>query len=150
MVVSILTSDNCGGGELGQRTGPIGGEPMLEALEGFRPLEVVVETCPFWPWIHDVLEPTEIGFHLAHASKLEAIAKAETKTDSVDARLLARMLAANLIPEVYPKPAEQREIVHCGAGRAADGPRVPDSQPFAPAGAGAGTGEAPRAGGPTV
>lgn len=55
---------------------PIGGEPMLEALEGYRQLEVVVETCPFWPWIHDVLEPTEIGLHLAHASKLEAIAKA--------------------------------------------------------------------------
>ena len=98
---------------------PIGGEPMLMALEGFRPLEVVVETCPFWPWIHDVLEPTEIGFHLAHASELEAIAKAETKTDSVDARLLARMLAANLIPEVYPKPAVQREIVHLVRHRAA-------------------------------
>ena len=91
---------------------PIGGEPLLEVLEGFRPLEVVVETCPFGPWIHDVLEPTEIGFHLAYAKELEAIAKAETKTDSVDARLLARMLAANLIPEVYPKPAVQREIVH--------------------------------------
>jgi transposase len=91
---------------------PIGGESMLEALAGFRPLEVVVETCPFWPWIHDVLEPTEIGFHLAHAKDLEAIAKAETKTDSIDARLLARMLGANLIPEVYPKPAIQRETVH--------------------------------------
>ena len=91
----------------------------LDALEGWRPLEVAVETCPFWPWIYDVLEPTEIGVHLAHASKLEAIAKAETKTDSVDARLLARMLAANLIPEVYPKPASQREIVHLVRHRAA-------------------------------
>lgn len=99
---------------------PIGdGEPMLEALQGYRPLEVAVETCPFWPWIHDVLEPTDIGFHLAHASELEAIAKAETKTDSVDARLLARMLAAKLIPEVYPKPASQREIVHLVRHRAA-------------------------------
>lgn len=90
---------------------PIGdGAPLLDALEGFEPLEVVVETCPFWPWIHDTLEPTQIGFHLAHASRLEAIAKAETKSDSVDARLLARMLATGLIPEVYPKPASQREI----------------------------------------
>ena len=99
---------------------PIGdGEPLLKALEGYRPLEVVSETCPFWPWIHDTLEATEVGFHLAHASELEAIAKAETKTDSVDARLLARMLAANLIPEVYPKPASQREIVHLVRHRAA-------------------------------
>jgi transposase len=37
----------------------------------------------------------------------------------VDARLLARMLAANLIPEVYPKPAVQREIVHLVRHRAA-------------------------------
>lgn len=98
---------------------PVGdGTPILEELEGFRPLEVVVETCPFWPWIHDMLEPTEIGFHLAHASELEAIANAETKTDSVDARLLARMLAANLIPEVHPKPADQREILHLVRHRA--------------------------------
>lgn len=98
---------------------PVGdGTPILEELEGFRPLEVVVETCPFWPWIHDVLEPTEIGFHLAHAKELEAIANAETKTDSVDARLLARMLAGNLIPEVYPKPADQREILHLVRHRA--------------------------------
>lgn len=99
---------------------PIGdGEPLLEALEGFRPLEVVVETCSFWPWIYDTLEPTEIGFHLAHAKKLEAIARAETKTDSVDARLLARMLATDLIPEVYPKPASQREICRLIRHRAA-------------------------------
>lgn len=98
---------------------PIGAEPMLATLAEYRPLEVAVETCPFWPWIYDVLAPTEIGFHLAHAKELEAIAKAETKTDSVDARLLARMLAANLIPEVYPKPAEQREIVHLVRHRAA-------------------------------
>ena len=101
------------------RVGIGDGAPMLEALDGLRPLEVVVETCPFWPWIHDVLQPTEIGFHLAHASELEAIASAETKTDSVDARLLARMLAAQLIPEVYPKPIEQRETVHLVRHRAA-------------------------------
>lgn len=90
---------------------PVGdGEPLLEALDGHRPLEVVVETSSFWPWIHETLEPTEIGFHLAHAKELEAIAEAETKTDSVDARLLARMLATDLIPEVYPKPTSQREI----------------------------------------
>lgn len=87
------------------------GEPLLASLDGYRPLEVVVEACSFWPWIADTLEPTEIGFHLAHARKLEAIAQAETKTDSVDARLLARMLGAGLIPEVYPKPPDQREIV---------------------------------------
>jgi transposase len=91
---------------------PVGdGSPLLEALEGYRPLEVVVETCPFWPWIYDTLEPTEVGFHLAHASRLGAIAKAEVKTDQLDARMLARLLSVGLVPEVYPKPAEQRDLV---------------------------------------
>lgn len=109
--LTIAIVDNHGELVAEERRVPIGdGEPLLEALEGFRPLGVVVETCSFWPWIHDTLEPTEIGFHLAHASKLEAIAKARTKTDSIDARLLARMLGADLIPEVYPKPAAQREV----------------------------------------
>jgi transposase len=87
------------------------GEPLLEALEGLRPLEAVVETCPFWPWIHDTLEPTEIGFHLAHASKVEAIGKSDVKTDEIDARMLARLLSVGLVPEVYAKPEEQRDLV---------------------------------------
>lgn len=102
-----------------ERRIPVGdGGPLLEALADFRPLEVVVESCPFWQWIHDLLEPTEIGFHLAHASRLEAIAKTNTKTDSVDAELLARMLATDLIPEAYPKPASQRELCHLVRHRA--------------------------------
>jgi transposase len=83
------------------------GGPLLEALEGLRPLEAVVETCPFWPWIHDTLEPTEIRFRLAHASKVEAIGKSDVKTDEIDARLLS----VGLVPEVYAKPEEQRDLV---------------------------------------
>ena len=110
--LTIAIVDNHG--ELVHEEGrvPIGdGEPLVAALEGPRPMEAVVETCPFWPWIHDVIEgATEVGFHLAHASRLEAIATSRTKTDSVDAQLLARMLATDLVPEVYPKPPEQREL----------------------------------------
>ena len=91
---------------------PIGdGEPLLEALEGFRPLKAVVETCSFWPWIHDTLEPTEVSFYLAHASGVEAIAKSDAKTDEIDARMLARPLSVGLVPEAWAKPEEQRELV---------------------------------------
>lgn len=39
-----------------ERRIPVGdGGPLLEALADFRPLEVVVESCPFWQWIHDLL-----------------------------------------------------------------------------------------------
>ena len=78
-------------------------QQLLEVFAPYRPLDVVVETCPFWPWIHDYLGGRGIGFHLAHANDLVAIANSKRKSDRVDARLLARMLAAGLIPEVYPK-----------------------------------------------
>lgn len=74
-----------------------------------RPLAVVVETCPFWPWLYDLLVPCGMDFHLAHAQELEAIAKAARKSDQRDARLLARMLAGGLIPPAYAKPPAQRE-----------------------------------------
>ena len=38
---------------------------LLGVLEPYRPLEAVVETCQFWPWIHDLLVPAGIGFHRA-------------------------------------------------------------------------------------
>lgn len=74
-----------------------------------RPLTVVVETSPFWPWIHDALVPSGIRFQLAHAQELEAIARSARKSDQRDARLLARMLAGDLIPPAYPKSPAQRD-----------------------------------------
>lgn len=84
-------------------------ETLLETLFPFRPLEVVVESSPFWPWLHDLLTVDGIRFTLAHANELRAIAHAEQKNDRVDALLLARMLQGRLIPRAYPKPSTQRE-----------------------------------------
>ncbi|MGH7443611.1 MAG: hypothetical protein ACREKM_01985 [Longimicrobiales bacterium] len=67
-------------------------------LEEFRPLRVVVETCPFWPWLRDELESAGIEFVLAHARELRAIAQHAQKNDAVDAHLLARMLLAEYMP----------------------------------------------------
>lgn len=82
---------------------------LLELLEAYRPLEVVVETSSSWPWIRDLASAVGIGFVLAHAKRLRAIAGANYKRDEVDAELLARMRLAGLIPEVYATPPEQRE-----------------------------------------
>jgi transposase len=86
---------------------------LVETLAPYHtpshPLAVVVETCPFWPWIYDLLVPRGMDFHLAHAQELVAIARAARKSDQRDARLLARMLAGGLIPPAYPKPPAQRE-----------------------------------------
>jgi transposase len=84
---------------------------LLETLARFGPLQVVVESTPFWPWLHDLLVPQGIGFVLAHAKKLRAIAEADHKSDQLDAELLARMLQAGLIPKVHPKSVQAREHV---------------------------------------
>jgi transposase len=84
-------------------------EQLKRALAQYRPLAAVVETCPSWPWIHDVLVAEGIEFHLAHAKHLRMIAHSAQKNDAVDARLLARMLLAGLIPEAYPRVGEQRD-----------------------------------------
>jgi transposase len=84
-------------------------ERLVQELGAYRPLSVVVETCPSWPWIHEVLVPEGIEFHLAHARNLRMIAHNAQKTDAVDARLLARMLLAGLIPEAYPRVGTQRD-----------------------------------------
>ena len=82
---------------------------LIEVLEPFEPLDVVVEASPAWPWLHDLLTPLVRRFVLAHPKKLRAIAESNYKNDAIDATLLARMHLARLIPEVYCKPIEQRE-----------------------------------------
>ena len=80
-----------------------------ELLSPFRPLEVVVETSPAWPWLFDRLDGNGIHFVLAHAKRLRVIAESNYKSDDIDAELLARMRLAGLIPEVHTKSARQRE-----------------------------------------
>lgn len=82
---------------------------LTETPAPFRPLKVVVETSPFWPWIRDALVPEGIEFVLAHAKRLRAIAESDHKSDAVDAELLARMLQAGLIPEAHVRSGERRE-----------------------------------------
>lgn len=81
------------------------------ALSAYRPLKVVVETCPFWPWLRDELKAEGIDFVLAHAKQLRAIATNAQKNDAVDAHLLARMLLADLIPSAYAHESSSLERI---------------------------------------
>lgn len=86
---------------------------LVDTLAPFHspgvPLTVVVESSPFWPWLYDTLVVCGIRFQLAHAQELEAIARSARKSDQRDARLLARMLAGDLIPPAYAKSSAQRD-----------------------------------------
>lgn len=86
-------------------------EAIRAYLAPYRPLHVVVETCPFWPWIRDQLSVEGVHFTLAHARELRAIAQHAQKNDAVDAFLLARMLRAGLIPPAFAQPTDHLDTL---------------------------------------
>ena len=57
-----------------------------------------------------VLEDAGYELHLAHPMRTKAIASARVKTDAVDARTLAHLLRADLLPEAYIAPRELRDL----------------------------------------
>jgi transposase len=81
---------------------------MLAPSEGKA--QVVLEACGLWPWVYDLLEPHDVEVTLAHPQRVKAIAHAKVKTDKVDARTLAHLLRADLIPTAYVPPREIREL----------------------------------------
>lgn len=64
-----------------------------------EPVQVAVEACGFWPAFVEVVRPVVERVVLAHPQRVKAIASAKLKNDRVDARTLAHLLRANLLPE---------------------------------------------------
>jgi transposase len=56
-----------------------------------------------WEWLAELLEDEGYEFHLAPTG-CAPIAAARVKTDAVDARTLAHLLRADLLPEAYVVP----------------------------------------------
>ena len=69
---------------------------------------VVESTSNLWIQVHDRLENHGIDVTLSNPGKTRLIAEAKVKTDKVDARTLARLLRANMIPACYVPNEEQR------------------------------------------
>ncbi len=92
--------------------GKIANEKVAFALfkEYLRePCKVVIEAGRNWGMMYDLLEELHIEPVVAHPFKTRAIADAKIKSDSIDARTLAHLLRANLIPKVHVSPKEIRE-----------------------------------------
>lgn len=90
---------------------------FLGDLDG--PVEAVLESTWNWPWLYDVLEDAGAAPTLAHPLKVRAIASARLKDDRVDARTLAHLLRADLVPASYVPSAEVRELRELVRARAA-------------------------------
>lgn len=80
---------------------------LAKDLKG--PARAVIEAGYNWGLIYDILTELNIDVTVAHPLRVKAIASAQIKTDTIDARTLAYLLHANLIPEVYVPPKAIRK-----------------------------------------
>jgi transposase len=82
------------------------------AYEAFitRPREshVVFEASRTWPVIYDLLKNRVGKVTMAHPLRVKAIASARIKTDKIDSDILAKLLAADLIPEAHIRDSANR------------------------------------------
>jgi transposase len=81
---------------------------LLAEIDGES--EIALEATYGWEWLADLLQGAGYELHLAHPLRTKAIASARVKTDSVDARTLAQLLRADLLPEAYVAPRELRDL----------------------------------------
>jgi transposase len=80
---------------------------ILGRLEAGTP--VAFEAAYGWGWLAELLEELELEPHLVHPSRGKAIASARRKDDRVDARTLAQLLRAELLPEAWIAPQAVRD-----------------------------------------
>ncbi len=79
---------------------------------------LVLEPVSQWHFFADYIESLGVTVVLAHSTKVRAIASARIKTDTIDARTLADLLRADLIPRAWRSPVEVRswkELARCRA-----------------------------------
>lgn len=84
-------------------------DAIIAYLKSFMPFELVVEATASYEWFVQLVEPHARRVVLAHPGKLRVIAESTRKSDNLDAKLLAEMLASGHIPEAYRPTPRQRE-----------------------------------------
>ena len=82
---------------------------ILKFLDGSG-ARVVMESGYNHQHIYDVLKERGYDVKVAHPLLVKAIAYARVKTDKVDARMLADLLRADMIPEAYVPGKDVREV----------------------------------------
>ncbi len=71
--------------------------------------QAVVEATASYEWFLQILDPLAQRLLLAHPKKLRLIAESTRKSDTLDAKILAELLACDLIPTAYRPTPRQRE-----------------------------------------
>jgi len=84
-------------------------EDIRRFLLGFEGVKAVVEAGRTSCVMADLLEWMGVDIKIANPMQVKAIAQAKIKTDKRDSKVLADLLRANLIPEVYKRSQANRE-----------------------------------------
>jgi hypothetical protein len=87
---------------------------IINTARALGPFRAVIEATGTYRWLYDLLHPCGTIL-LAHPFRLRAMIQRRTKTDKLDAQLLANLLRINQIPLAYI-PSE-RCATWCDAGR---------------------------------
>jgi transposase len=93
------------------KNSPPGIEDFASRMEPFKgEVSAVLEsTANLWIRLYDSLEERGIRVVLSNPYKTRLIAEAKIKTDKVDARILAQLLRADMLPLCYVPNKTQRE-----------------------------------------
>jgi len=83
-------------------------EKFIKSFGKKENLKIVLEPVSQSGFYADLLESLGTEVHLAHPKRVKVIAFAKVKTDKIDAKVLADLLRANLLPESYHAPREVR------------------------------------------
>jgi transposase len=107
----VNSAQNDNGDVLVEQTLPATEQSLERFFAQFeQPVQAVVECTGFWYWVADWCQNNEIPLILAHAKMLKAISYAKVKTDKVDARTMADLLRAGLIPRAHMQMGPQRDL----------------------------------------
>jgi transposase len=88
---------------------------IVNTVRTLGPFRAVIEASGTYRWLYDLLHPHGTIL-LAHPLRLRAMIQRRTKTDKLDAQLLANLLRINQIPLAYipPEPYQRlRDLVRC-------------------------------------
>ena len=117
-VTVVLAAVNDAGEAVGPMTIPCSDTAaILNATSALGTFRAVIEACGTYRWLYDLLRPRGTVL-LAHPMRLRAMIQRRSKTDKLDAQLLANLLRINQIPLAYipPEPYQQlRDLTRCRA-----------------------------------
>lgn len=89
-------------------------EQIVSFLKSLGEFQITVEATASYEWFVQLVEPLASRIVLAHPGKLRVIAESTRKSDQLDAKVLAEMLALDQIPSSYrptPRQRAHRQLV---------------------------------------